>query len=144
MLTSLRMRNPIRLTRLFITLARFTRDLTLLDEVFDESRFRNEIVSWYYNKLQGNIRRFPSNHETIFFRSGPHLRALREVLLLEIHRRKPAGEPIRIWSAGCATGEEPFSLAITVLETLGQPLARPVEIWATDLSEPALRKAPRP
>jgi chemotaxis protein methyltransferase CheR len=81
------------------------------------------------------------NHETIFFRNGPHLRALREVLLPEIHRRKPAGAPIRIWSAGCATGEEPYSLAITVLETLGQPLARPVEIWATDLSEPALRKA---
>jgi chemotaxis protein methyltransferase CheR len=81
------------------------------------------------------------NHETIFFRNGPHLRALREVLLPELHRRKPAGAPIRIWSAGCATGEEPYSLAITVLETLGQPLARPVEIWATDLSEPALRKA---
>jgi chemotaxis protein methyltransferase CheR len=81
------------------------------------------------------------NHETIFFRNGPHLRALREVLLPEIHRRKPAGAPIRIWSAGCATGEEPYSLAITALETLGQPLARPVEIWATDLSEPALRKA---
>jgi chemotaxis protein methyltransferase CheR len=81
------------------------------------------------------------NHETIFFRNGPHLRALREVLLPELHRRKPAGAPIRIWSAGCATGEEPYSLAITALETLGQPLARPVEIWATDLSEPALRKA---
>jgi len=80
------------------------------------------------------------NHETIFFRNGPHLRALREVLLPELHQRKPAGAPIRIWSAGCATGEEPYSLAITALETLGQPLARPVEIWATDLSEPALRK----
>jgi chemotaxis protein methyltransferase CheR len=81
------------------------------------------------------------NHETIFFRNGPHLRALREVLLPELHQRKPAGTPIRIWSAGCATGEEPYSLAITALETLGQPPARPVEIWATDLSEPALRKA---
>jgi chemotaxis protein methyltransferase CheR len=81
------------------------------------------------------------NHETIFFRNGPHLRALREVLLPEIHRRKPAGEPIRIWSAGCATGEEAYSLAIVALETLGRPLARPIEVWATDLSEPALRKA---
>jgi chemotaxis protein methyltransferase CheR len=81
------------------------------------------------------------NHETIFFRNGPHLRALREVLLSEIHRRKPAGVPIRIWSAGCATGEEAYSLAIAAFETLGQPLARPVEIWATDLSAPALQKA---
>lgn len=81
------------------------------------------------------------NHETIFFRNGPHLRALRDVLLPELHRHKPAGAPIRIWSAGCATGEEPYSLAIAALEALGKPLARPIEIWATDLSEPALRKA---
>jgi chemotaxis protein methyltransferase CheR len=81
------------------------------------------------------------NHETFFFRNVPHLRALREVLLPELHRRKPPGAPIRIWSAGCATGEEPYSLAITALETLGTPLPRPIEIWATDLSEPALRRA---
>jgi chemotaxis protein methyltransferase CheR len=81
------------------------------------------------------------NHETFFFRNVPHLRALREVLLPDLHRRKPAGAPIRIWSAGCATGEEPYSLAITALETLGPPLPRPIEIWATDLSVPALRRA---
>lgn len=41
----------------------------LLDEVMGESRFRNEIVWWYYNKMQGNIKRFPSNHECIYFYS---------------------------------------------------------------------------
>src|SRR5262245_30437583 len=55
------------------------------------------------------------NHETFFFRNVPHLRALREVLLPDLHRRKPASAPIRIWSAGCATGEEPYSLAITAV-----------------------------
>src|SRR5262249_29182175 len=44
----------------------------LMDEIFGEGRFRNEIVWWYYNKMQGNVNRFPSNHETIFFYSaGP-------------------------------------------------------------------------
>ncbi|MFL5807526.1 MAG: CheR family methyltransferase [Roseiflexaceae bacterium] len=81
------------------------------------------------------------NHETFFFRNLPHMRALREALLPEIHRRKPAGAPIRIWSAGCATGEEAYSLAMIALEALGHPLPRPVEIWATDLSHAALRKA---
>ncbi len=81
------------------------------------------------------------NHETVFFRNAPHLRALRETILLEQHRRKPAGVPIRIWSAGCATGEEAYSLAIVALETFGRALVRPVEIWATDLSELALEKA---
>lgn len=41
----------------------------LLDEVMGETRFRNEIVWWYYNKMQGNIGRFPSNHECIYFYS---------------------------------------------------------------------------
>jgi chemotaxis protein methyltransferase CheR len=81
------------------------------------------------------------NHETVFFRNMPHVRALRDVLLPELHRRKPRGEAIRIWSAGCATGEEAYSLAITVLEAFGGAPARPVEIWATDLSAPALDKA---
>lgn len=44
----------------------------LLDEVMGETRFRNEIIWWYYNKMQGNIGRFPSNHECIYFYSkGP-------------------------------------------------------------------------
>lgn len=80
------------------------------------------------------------NHETFFFRNGPHLRALRDVLLPEIHRRKPAGAPVRIWSAGCATGEEPYSIAIAAIEALGHT-GRPVEVFGTDLSELALEKA---
>jgi chemotaxis protein methyltransferase CheR len=81
------------------------------------------------------------NHETFFFRNRPHLRALQDVLLPELHRRKVSTRPIRIWSAGCASGEEAYSIAITVLEALGQPLPRPVEIIATDLSEAALQRA---
>lgn len=41
----------------------------LLDELLGEQRFRNEIIWWYYNKMQGNVNRFPSNHEVIFFYS---------------------------------------------------------------------------
>lgn len=81
------------------------------------------------------------NHETFFFRNRPHLRALQDVLLPELHQRKAGNRPIRIWSAGCASGEEAYSIAITAFEALGQPLARPVEIIATDLSEGALQRA---
>ncbi len=42
----------------------------LLDEILGESRFRNEVIWWYYNKMQGNVNRFPSNHENIFFYSN--------------------------------------------------------------------------
>lgn len=81
------------------------------------------------------------NHETVFFRNQPHMRALRNVLFPQLHQRKPVGAPIRIWSAGCSTGEEPYSLAMLARETLGAVLPRPVNIWATDLSEGALDKA---
>jgi chemotaxis protein methyltransferase CheR len=80
------------------------------------------------------------NHETFFFRNAAQLYALRTELLPEIDRRKPAGEPIRIWSAGCATGEEAYSIAIAAHEALGHT-GRPLEIYGTDLSELALAKA---
>lgn len=41
----------------------------LMDEIFGEDNFRNEIVWHYYNKMQGNVNRFASNHDTIFFYS---------------------------------------------------------------------------
>jgi chemotaxis protein methyltransferase CheR len=81
------------------------------------------------------------NHETIFFRNRPHMEALRSTILPELARRLPPGEPIRIWSAGCATGEEPYSIAIAALEALGEPPTRPIEILATDLSAAALTRA---
>ncbi|WP_129672290.1 CheR family methyltransferase [Candidatus Chloroploca sp. Khr17] len=81
------------------------------------------------------------NHETQFFRNRPHMQALRDVILPELHQRLPPGQPLRLWSAGCATGEEAYSLAITVLEAFGEPLPRPVSIWATDLSSAALTRA---
>ncbi|NJK80134.1 MAG: tetratricopeptide repeat protein [Chloroflexaceae bacterium] len=81
------------------------------------------------------------NHETIFFRNLAHMHALRTHILAHLHERKPVGQPIRIWSAGCSTGEEPYSLAILALESLGYPLPRPVEIYGTDLSTAALARA---
>ena len=81
------------------------------------------------------------NHETQFFRNRPHMDALRTEVLPALHQRLPPGLPLRIWSAGCSTGEEPYSIAIAALEALGDPPPRPIEIWATDLSESALARA---
>jgi chemotaxis protein methyltransferase CheR len=69
------------------------------------------------------------------------MQALRAVVLPELHRRLPPGVPLRLWSAGCATGEEPYSLAIAALEALGDVPERPIEVWATDLSAAALDRA---
>ncbi|MBX0326759.1 tetratricopeptide repeat protein [Oscillochloris sp. ZM17-4] len=81
------------------------------------------------------------NHETVFFRNRPHMAALRDAILPDLHRRLPPGAPIRIWSAGCATGEEAYSIAIAACEALGDQPARPIEILGSDLSEDALSRA---
>ncbi|NNJ09311.1 tetratricopeptide repeat protein [Chloroflexales bacterium ZM16-3] len=81
------------------------------------------------------------NHETVFFRNRPHMTALRDAILPSLHRSLPPGEPIRIWSAGCATGEEAYSIAIAASEAFGDRPARPVEILGSDISEEALSRA---
>ena len=81
-------------------------------------------------------------HETSFFRNHEHYRALREAVLPDLARRHAADRRLRLWSAGCSTGEEPYSLAITCLE---QPELRgwDIQIAATDLSERVLGLAQR-
>jgi chemotaxis protein methyltransferase CheR len=74
---------------------------------------------------------------TSFFREGHHFTRLPELL-------KPMVAPsrrIRIWSAGCSTGEEPYTLAMTLLRAFGPSL--PVQILATDLDTQVLDKASR-
>lgn len=77
--------------------------------------------------------------ETFFFRDEGQLRVLTNHLLPElIETKKDRG--IKIWSAGCATGEEPYSIAISIMETF-LPGTINVSIYATDISADALKKA---
>jgi two-component system CheB/CheR fusion protein len=55
---------------------------------------------------------------------------------------KPAGEPVRVWSAGCASGQEAYTLAMVLAEVLGPDAYREqVKIYATDIDEAALNQA---
>jgi len=82
--------------------------------------------------------------ETCFFRNQPQLTALRQVVIPKILEAK-AKLPIRrlrIWSAGCSTGEEPYTLSMLLLEEAPGLLKNwPVEILATDLNENSLAHA---
>jgi two-component system CheB/CheR fusion protein len=81
-------------------------------------------------------------HVTGFFREPDTFRAIKETILPKIVRNRTPGEPLRIWVAGCSTGEEVYSIAIAALEFLrGQPRQVPIQIFATDVSETALEKA---
>jgi chemotaxis protein methyltransferase CheR len=77
--------------------------------------------------------------ETFFFRDQRQLSALTKNILPELIKKKK-GEEIKIWSAGCATGEEPYSLAMAVLEAFHPGEIR-FSVYATDISGEALRKA---
>lgn len=74
-----------------------------------------------------------TTNETHFFREPRHFELLRE----ELARRAPRGS-VRIWSAACSTGEEPYSLAMTLAEVLGD---RPWSVFASDLSTRVLDEA---
>jgi chemotaxis protein methyltransferase CheR len=82
--------------------------------------------------------------ETCLFRSQPQLDALRKVILPEVVAEKAGhiGKRLRIWSAGCSTGEEPYTLAMNLLEETDHLLKGwTVEILATDLNDRSLETA---
>lgn len=83
--------------------------------------------------------------ETRFFRYPETMNALQRKVLPEMHMKKFWENPrtLRIWSAGCATGEEPYSIAVSVCETLEFADAWNISILATDISKQALQHAER-
>ena len=83
--------------------------------------------------------------ETSFFRYPAVYEALKKRILPEVQERKFWQDPrtLRIWSAGCSTGEEPYSIAIELCDALKFAEAWEIEILATDISSRALGHAER-
>ncbi len=80
--------------------------------------------------------------ETYFFREKRALEILEGSIVPEILRpRGRAGKPLRIWSAGCSTGEEPYSVAIALSKSALGLKDGNIEILATDVNTRSLRKA---
>jgi two-component system CheB/CheR fusion protein len=81
-------------------------------------------------------------HVTGFFREPEAFRALAEPVFPKILDGKPPGESIRIWVPGCSTGEETYSIAMVLLECLGDRVSStPVQIFGTDISAVSIEKA---
>jgi chemotaxis protein methyltransferase CheR len=83
-----------------------------------------------------------TTNETYFFREDYQLRAFAEEILPEIRKRKEAtgDKQLRIWSAGCSSGEEPYTLAMILLDQTWLSSWR-VEIIGTDISQKVLQMA---
>lgn len=85
-----------------------------------------------------------TTNETSFFRNEPQLLSFsEEVLPLLIQAKKDSGglKSIKVWSAGCSTGEEPYTLAMMIMEKLGNLAEWKVEVIANDISEQVLQRA---
>jgi chemotaxis protein methyltransferase CheR len=84
-------------------------------------------------------------NETSFFRNGPQFELFRNCILPDVigRRAREGRRVLRIWSAGCSTGEEPYSIAMTALDAVPYPALWDVRIHASDLSLHCLEAARR-
>lgn len=79
---------------------------------------------------------------TSFFRNPEVFDSLHEVVYPKVLADRPSSEPLRVWVPGCSTGEETYSHAISLVETLSElRIEVPIQIFGTDLSENAIQKA---
>ena len=79
---------------------------------------------------------------TAFFREPAVFEELKRVVFPALLRNRAPEDPIRIWVPGCATGEEPYSIAMCLMEFLDEAnVSFPVEVFATDLSTTAIERA---
>src|SRR5687768_14838428 len=78
---------------------------------------------------------------TQFFRDPDAFVLLEQHILPELLSREPRSTPLRLWVAGCATGEEAYSLAVLLQELMAIHGERPVKIFATDVHRGSLERA---
>lgn len=81
-------------------------------------------------------------NETFFFREQNQLRAFSDEILPEIRETNRDRKKIRVWSAGCSTGEEPYTVAMLILE-YGRFLGWDIEIFGSDINQRVLTTARR-
>lgn len=99
--------------------------------LFDPDRMQHEIVS---------LINVISTNKTEFFRESGHFDYLSNIYLKE-YIKHDLRRPLRVWSAGCSTGEEPYTLAMVLSEFAAKNPGFHFSILATDISTTVLEKA---
>jgi chemotaxis protein methyltransferase CheR len=95
------------------------------------------------NGLHRQVVEAMTTNETSFFRDILPFESLRREVLPELRRRRTAERRLRLWSAACSTGQEPYCLAMLLCEQFGPPAGWDVRVVASDLSTEVLERARR-
>jgi len=112
----------------------FLRKIDSLEEYLRFLRKNHDEVEALFNDVLINV--------TVFFRDPDAFEVLRKQAFPLMLNGKGPNAPIRIWVPGCSTGEEAYSLAIALLEYLGEKASDfQIQIFATDVSENIIQKA---
>lgn len=102
---------------------------------------------WYYKLITDNKRTellifldLLTVNETFFFRNRPQIELFRNIILPDVMERRAryGRKQLRIWSAGCSTGEEPYTIAMVIRDAYPSLFGSDVRILASDLSLTAL------
>lgn len=108
--------------------------------------FRDYYYFLKYDQNRGdelaNVIDLLTIHETYFFREERQLKAFSEEVIPELIKQKNGNKTIRIWSAGCSTGEEPYTLSMIINE-IEELRDWNIEIIGTDISPRVLHSARR-
>ncbi len=91
-------------------------------------------------EFQELINRLTIN-ETYFFREAEHIRLVVDHLVPRLLVERDRGEPVRILSAGCSSGEEPYSLVMALMDKYGERVAQQFEFIGGDIDSAVLEKA---
>jgi chemotaxis protein methyltransferase CheR len=91
--------------------------------------------------LEKKVGDLMTTNETLFFRDGSPFETFQKELLLKMFDEKKREKTIAIWSAACSTGQEPYSIAICMLESGLNWSDWKISILATDISDSVLRRA---
>jgi two-component system CheB/CheR fusion protein len=117
-----------------ITRRMFLRKIDSLETYLQFLRKNPDEVESLFNDLLINV--------TGFFRDPDAFESLRKEAFPLMVKNKPSNSAIRIWVPGCSTGEEAYSLAIALLEFLGERAANlQIQIFATDISDSIIQRA---
>jgi chemotaxis protein methyltransferase CheR len=107
-----------------------THGLSNADELCDALLKKDELLYSLVSRLTVN--------ETFFFREKTFIDLFRDFIIPSVMRRKLAGRKIRVLSAGCSTGEEPYTLAMALMESTGSDIRKSFDILGVDIDQEAL------